>query len=45
MDQKKDKEFCELGVQSEMNCFYFGCPRLEKCKTRMELYHGERKTG
>ena len=41
MDQKKDEKFCELGAQSEMNCFYFGCIKLPTCKKRLELYHPE----
>ena len=38
---KKEKDAHEgcLGEGGEMNCFYFGCPHLDKCDKRMKLYH------
>ena len=39
MGQKKDKDFCELGANTEMNCFYFNCSKLSTCSFRKKLYH------
>lgn len=39
MDKKKDKDFCELGAQTEMNCYYFNCPKLGDCSFRKKLYN------
>lgn len=39
MDKKKDKDFCELGAQTEMNCYYFNCPKLGSCNFRKKLYN------
>lgn len=37
MDNRES--FCQLGAESEMNCYYFGCLKLNSCEFRKKLYH------